>query len=552
MSLSGVCTNLRLKAMQRQIDSASPGPSAHVPLLGLVQPKSPSARIGTAARSPGGSWGDAAPGPADYQDPLRMSTVRGAHVEDSRLRAVQGAVIGTSPRGSPTGRGAGGEGGPGPADYSYALPRAPGVAFGRDRRDHGGEGGEGVPGPGAHTVSTGFTREASPRQPMGTAQRFPPPAAEGAPGPGQYQAHLVDGITGKSVSSARPQSARALIGTAARPSLGGGSLSPGPAYSPSTRHTLPSSPGYSVGRAPRDGRSAASDSPGPGRYAAEQHDAATRPASPRQPMGAAPRFPAPPSPDAGEVGPGAYQVQPRARLTGGVIGTAARPDLGGPRLGEGPGVAYAHTGASAAVRPRSASTVFGQSRRFGAGDAGAGDAPSPASYHASLAATLPSPSRTLIGRAARGDGGSGRGEGSPGPGAYAVERTDALGALSASSTRVNAPRQRIGSAARGGSGGGSTSPGPAYSPNTAYVLPRAAGFAMPRSPRDAGWKGGEGPGPSDYGAADGGGAVLPSSPHVRIGTAARFPGEGSDRDAPLPGPGAYVVQGCVGRLQCAH
>ena len=142
---SGVCTNLRLKAMQRQIDSASPGPSAHVPLLGLVQPKSPSARIGTAPRSPGG-LGAGAPGPADYQDPLRMSTVVGAHLEDSRLRSVQGAVIGTGQRGSPTGRSGGGGGGPGPSDYAPQLQaRVPGSPFGRDRRDHGSQGSEGRP-----------------------------------------------------------------------------------------------------------------------------------------------------------------------------------------------------------------------------------------------------------------------------------------------------------------------------------------------------------------------------------------------------------------------
>ena len=554
--MSGVCTNLRLKAMQRQIDSASPGPSAHVPQLGFVQHAAPAYSIGLASR---GSYGlSAGPGPADYQDPLRMSTVVGVHMEDSRLRGVQGAVIGTSVRGSPTAQG--GAGSPGPGAYSpqaYAAQRSPVVAFGRDRRDHSGEGGEGVPGPGAHSPELGFTLGASPRQPMGTAARFQGGSSEGVPGPGQYSSHLVDGITGKSVSSSRPQSARALIGTAQRPSLGAGSLSPGPAYSPSTTQTLPSSPGYSVGRAARDGglspRGSAGEAPGPGRYAAEHHDAATRPVSPRQPIGSAARFRYPSGGQDGEglVGPGAYMLDTRAPTPGGAIGTAKRPDLGGRGLGEGPGVAYAHTAASAAVRPRSASAVFGLDPRFrpSPGARGAeGGGPSAASYSVSYAATQPSPSRTLIGRASRGGLGSGgSGEGSPGPGAYAVERFDALGAMSSSSARPNAPRQRIGSAPRRDGSASSTSPGPVYSPNTAFVLPRSAGFAMPRSPRDPQWSGAAGPGPGEYGTADGGEAVLPSSPHVRIGTAERFARDG-DRDAPAPGPGAYVLQGCVTSL----
>ena len=462
------------------------------------------------------------PGPADYQDPHRMSTLTGTHMEDSRLRGVPGYVIGTASRG-----GLAPEGGPGPSSYSPQAsglgPKSPSAAFGRDARTHASP--DSVPGPGAHTVSTAFTTGASPRQVIGTAQRFQQGEGEHAtPGPGAYATHPVD--------PTRPQSARQVIGTAQRPSLAPASLGPGPAYSPSHAHTLPSSPGYSVGRAARGG-AAASDSPGPGRYAAELHTGAVLPSSPRQPMAAAPRFS--PNPSASDIGPGAYSLQRSGSIPGGALPRAQRSPIAGAQ--EGPGVAYAHTAAGASIRPRSARAAFGQDSRFK--PSGAGDSPSAASYAVNLSAVTASPARTLIGRAAR--GGQGGGQDSPGPGAYAVERLDSLGALSSSSTRTNAPRQSIGSARRdGGAGGTPTSPGPVYSPNTAYVLPRRAGFAMPRRGRE-GQAGGGGPGPADYGA-QAGSYVKPSSPKVAIGTAARFPGSG-DREGLAPGPGAYVVEG---------
>jgi hypothetical protein len=485
-----------------------------------------------------------------------MSTLVGQHVEDSRLRSVQGVRIGTARRGSPAGAEVGG---PGPADYSVPVSpsgrKSPSVVFGHDRRRDAHS--DTVPGPGAHHVDLSFTLEASPRQPIGTSSRFSRREQDALPGPGAYAAHLVDSLTGKSISSGRVNSARPRIGNAQRSPQGSPSAtSPGPAYSPNMASILPSSPGYSVGRARRDagqpGAHPEAAPPGPGRYAPEAHDASLRPASPRQPIGSAQRFQYGAGGDGeGSPGPGAYATtnlgpSVSQKIPGGPLPRSAREPLGGLRLGDGPGVAYATTEAVRSVRPRSASALFGRDSRFKGASPGQQDAPSPASYHATLAAVLASSPTAVIGRSARGGPGSGGSAAdSPGPGAYAVERLDAVGALSTTSAHKNSPRQRIGSARRdssgvgGGSGSGaSLSPGPAYSPRTDYVLPRSAGFAMPRSPREAHWSGTGGPGPQDYAAQAGFGAVRPSSPQVRIGTARRFP-EGSGGEAPIPGPGAY-------------
>jgi hypothetical protein len=312
------CVNVRLSAQRRlEARGITPGPGAYDSAhTSFVQPTSPRAVIGTAQRSPA-SPREGGPGPSDYQDALRTSTVRGTHVEDSRLRGVTAFSIGTGPRAS---LGASPAASPGPGAHSphrIDLARSPSTRIGTGQRVALGGGGGG-PGPGAYVVevATHVVKPTSPRQPIGSAARFRDGGAAAAvPGPGAYDTHTVDSLTGRMVSSTRSQSARQPIGTSKRPPLSGSPAgSPGAnAYSPSRGFVDTREPAFSMGRAPRSGLPAhTSETPGPASYAVEGVDglggvplSSTRPLSARVRIGTAKRPDLSPSRE-GAPGPGAY------------------------------------------------------------------------------------------------------------------------------------------------------------------------------------------------------------------------------------------------------
>jgi hypothetical protein len=538
--MSGVCTNLRLKVMERMTEDASPGPAAHVGNVDAVRTLSPRVLIGRASRSPRDTH-TGLPGPSEYQDLRRLSTVSGRHIEDSRLQGVPGVRIGTSKRGeSPLI----GEGSPGPGQYSItgstSSPRNPTVVFGRDPRDHNSGISSSVPGPGAYSAQGGVVTLASPRQPFGHAPRFSS-SLEGegcTPGPGAYGSLQPTGL---------PQSPRALMGTSTRPSLSTSSFTPGPSYSPNLDFVRPSSPRSPFPRAERGSAQqatlslgAAVSSPGPGAYPYEAHDSALRHSSPRQSIGTAQRFRG--AKDEGGVpGPGSYSLG-GSKTLGGSMPRAGRNAT--ESVGDNPGVAYATTAASTFTRPRSAATVIGTSPRFGGVGKGGGT-PAPGAYNVELGGVLPSSSRiATMSRSSR-DGlyTSSSKDGSPGPGSYAVERLDVVGSISHVGGKANTPRVSIGKSGRGGPETPST-PGPAYSPSIEYVRPSTSKFSMPRGPR------GDlqtspsynSPGPQDYAPSISDKTVLPHSPTVKIGSAQRFGGS-FDPSALPPGPGSYSVEG---------
>ena len=320
------CTNVRLRAQERiqARQGSTPGPAAYdATKTGFTQPRSPVAVIGTALRSPA-SPSAGGPGPSDYQDALRTSTVRGAHVEDSRLPGVSAFSIGTGPRGALGARSPAGSPGPGAhSPQRIDLARAPATRIGTGKRGSLGGGGGG-PGPGAYAAEAfpHAVKPASPRQPMGTSPRFAGGGGADAPGPGAYATHLVDSLTGRMISSTRSQSARQPMGTSKRPPLSGSPAgSPGAnAYSPSRAFVEAGAPAFSMARAPRAGLPAhASETPGPASYAVEALDgvggvplSSTRPHSARVLIGNAKRPDLSPSRE-GAPGPGAYDS------TGGIL-----------------------------------------------------------------------------------------------------------------------------------------------------------------------------------------------------------------------------------------
>lgn len=537
--MSGVCTNLRLKVMERMTEDPSPGPAAHVGNVDIVKSLPPRVLIGRASRSPRDTH-TGVPGPSEYQDLQRLSTVSGRHIEDSRLQGVPGVRIGTSKRG---GSPLPGEGGPGPGQYSIvggaSSPRNPTVVFGRDPRDHAGMSSL-VPGPGAYKVQGEVVAVASPRQPFAHAPRFSLGEEECTPGPGAYGFLQPPGL---------PQSPRAVMGTSARPSLEASSSTPGPSYSPNLDFVRPSSPRSPFPRAERGSAQhsspvsgAALSSPGPGAYPYEAHESTLRHTSPRQSIGTAQRFRGDNDKE-GVPGPGSYSMS-GSKTLGGSLPRAGRNAA--VSVGESPGVAYATTAASTFTRPRSAAPVFGTSPRFGGSGKG-GATPAPGAYNIEFGAVLPSSSRVAtMGRSTRDDlRTSSSTIGSPGPGSYAVERLDGVGSISHVGAKANTPRVSIGKGGRGG-GEAPNTPGPVYSPNIEFVRPTSSKFSMPRGPRGdlQTSPSHSSPGPQDYAPSISDSTVLPHSPNVKIGLAQRFGGSCDPSTLP-PGPGSYSVEGWV-------
>jgi len=523
--------------MTRMTEDASPGPAAYAGNVGAVRPSSPRVLIGHATRIPT-SFDEGVPGPSSYQDLRRMSTISGLHIENSRLASVPSVKMGTSQRGGLFGSGDA----PGPGQYntesgSPSSPRQPTVVFGRDPRTHDSRE-YSVPGPGAYAVHPEAVSPTSPRVKIGHASRFSPGSGEGVPGPGAYSS-TVDSITGHAVSSGRVQSARTRIGTSQRPALSSSSQTPGPSYSPNFGYVMSSSPRSPFalsGRGDNFSSAGAAANPGPGAYAYETHDDSLRHTSPRQRIGTAERFVG--VSDGGVPGPGAYTLSPggKERPPGGALSRAGRSD-NNLRLGEGPGVAYATGSSTKAVRPRSAVAVIGTSPRFSR--TSLSDTPSPSAYSVNYGAVRPNSAKnSTMARAGRG-GGVSRDDNAPGPGAYAVEKLDGVGAASMVSNKSNSPRQSMGRSGRVDyATGGQQSPGPSYLPNVNFVLPSPSGFSMPRGPRQPDFHSDASPGPQDYQNVLGGFSdkVYPASPSVKIGTATRFSEGGLD---PVPGPGEY-------------
>jgi hypothetical protein len=459
--------------------NATPSPAAYAPHVeaSSTHPRGARVSIGRAAgrsaegAAPAGAGSAAVPAPNAYAPPA--STLVGRHAEDSRLRGVQRAVIGTAARAGSAPRAPT----PGPAAYdaaeadagtsrhrvapAFSMPRGPAGAA------PGTGAGSSAPsslafaavGPGSYAPRDGAlsNHPQAPRARMGVASRERRPDAGGAGnanvGPASYDVAGLDASTGAR-SVTRPRSARAVIGRAARGGGSGGggggggaaAGAVGPAdYEPlsALRMTRPTSARAVFGRAAR-GDGGAGDlgssggaggggggerarsrptTPGPGAYGAAEADLAASSrhlAAPRTRIGSAARDRG--APREGPA-PNAYvmdiaELRPCAPRA--VMGRADRGALA-PRPAGGAGPAsYAPDAAALSRHALAPRTRIGSAGRFAGAAAGAGAAggatPGPAAYE-----TLPRRrvSGGFIGAAGRAPGGAGAG---PAPGSYYVER----------------------------------------------------------------------------------------------------------------------------------
>lgn len=362
------------------------------------------------------------PAPGAYYDPVKHTTVVASF--NSSIKSPERTKFGSSQRGEKFSSSS-----PGPATYNLIdmdtiRARTPSWGVGTGARDARLRNAD-DPGPGAYAIQSGIGKQALSVRPSSQLVRFGTSARDNVrpaavPGPGTYEVTVIDGLGGRATTSQRPRSATTRFGTSTR-MFETGRGGPGPAYSPIIAAVTPKSPNWSFAHGERAGFSP-SATPGPGAYDSNATDALggrmattghSNPAASPFPKGS--RFaslgkidgPAP-----GQYGTPAIVTESAPRVK---FGQSSRDDGTKSSAAPGPG-AYQPTVSS--VRPRSATTRFGSSGRFGMAVV---DTPGPDAYGVpDTSAVKQQSSRTRFGTSARDPGVSPHKQ-TPGPDAYALD-----------------------------------------------------------------------------------------------------------------------------------